>query len=148
MLNQDFKDMLQCLLDEQVDFLLIGGYAMAAHGYPRATKDMDIWVWPHPANAEKVCRALTRFGAPMYNISSKDFSASGAVFQIGIPPNRIDISTIADGVSFEECQPSAIQIEIEGLKIPVISREDMIKNKKASGRPQDLVDAETLASGK
>jgi hypothetical protein len=148
MLNQDFKDMLQCLLDEKVDFLLVGGYAMAAHGYPRATKDMDIWVWPHPDNATKVCKALTRFGAPMEGINSKDFAQPGIVFQIGVPPNRIDISTLADGVDFSECQRSRLIVDIEGIAIPIISKADIIKNKRAAGRPQDLVDANVLSTQK
>lgn len=144
MLNEDFKDILSCLLEENVEFLLIGAYALAAHGYPRATKDIDIWVKAGEENAPRIMKALSRFGAPMSQIDSHDFLTEGAVFQIGIAPRRIDITTRIDGVRFEDAYPERMQVEIEGLRIPVISRRRLIENKEASGRPQDLVDAKTL----
>ncbi|MEX1032483.1 MAG: hypothetical protein WDZ30_03920 [Cellvibrionaceae bacterium] len=147
MLNQDFKDMLQCLLDENVDFLLVGGYALAAHGFPRATKDMDIWVCADPENARKVYRALCAFGAPGEQVSPEDFANEGIIFQVGVAPNRIDFITQVDGVSFQECRRNATTVVVEGITIPLIAKADLIKNKKASGRPQDLVDANLLESG-
>ena len=100
MLNDDFKDMLRCLLDEKVEFLLIGGYAMAAHGYPRATKDIDFWVWATPENSRRIYAALRTFGAPMTDLSQDDFAEQGVVFQIGVPPNRIDLTAWVQGVDF------------------------------------------------
>ena len=144
MLNRDFKDMLRCLLAEKVDFLLVGGYALAAHGHPRATKDMDIWVWSAPNNSERLYRALSKFGAPLDQITPHEFAAEGIVFQVGVAPNRIDIITKADGVDFVECQRNAISLNLEGIEIPVISKQDLILNKQASARPQDLVDVGLL----
>jgi len=144
MLNKDFKEMLQCLLDAKVEFLLVGGYAMAAHGYPRATKDIDLWVLPDPHNAVKVLCALAAFGAAMEQISATDLTSAGSVLHLGVPPRRIDIITVADGVDFATCQANAVMVEIGGIQIPLISVSDLIANKLASGRPQDLVDAETL----
>ncbi len=93
MLNKDFKDMLRYFIATKVDFLLVGGYAMAAHGFPRATKDMDVWIWAQPQNAVKVYEALAQFGVPVEKINPKDFETRGIVYQIGIPPCRIDIMT-------------------------------------------------------
>lgn len=144
MLNPDFKDMLQCLLDHEVEFLLVGGYALAAHGFPRATKDIDIWVWPNPINAEKLIAALNEFGAPVDQISAQDFTSPGIVFQVGVAPNCIDFITKADGVQFEKCVKNADNILVEGINIPVISRDDLIQNKRSSARPQNIVDADLL----
>ncbi len=146
MLNQDFTEMLQCLSEEKVEFLLIGGYAMAAHGFPRATKDIDFWVAATPENASRIFSALVRFGAPIAQFEESDFAEIGNVFQIGVPPRRIDITTFADGVDFDECVQRAIIVNWEGIKLQVISRLDLIANKKATGRPQDLVDIETLSN--
>ncbi|MFT5527925.1 MAG: hypothetical protein ACI9HK_005911 [Pirellulaceae bacterium] len=144
MLNDDFKDMLQCLSGGKVEFLVIGGYALAAHGYPRATKDIDIWVAATIANAERLLRALAKFGAPMDQISRDDLAEIGNVFQIGVPPRRIDITTIADGVDFSECNKRCVTVEWDEIKVPVISKLDLIVNKRASARPHDLVDADVL----
>jgi len=122
MLNEDYKDMLQCLLEEKVRFLLVGAYAVAVHGYPRATKDMDVFVRAAPGNASNLMRALRRFGAP----------------------RRIDIVTRISGVEFEEAYANKKDVSIEGLQVPVISLEDLIANKRASGRKQDLADVEKL----
>jgi hypothetical protein len=147
MLNKDFKDILQLLLEENVEFLLVGGYAMGAHGYPRATKDIDIWVWADTANSAKVFHTLAKFGAPMGNVSPLDFSEAGVVFQIGVPPNRVDIITDLSGVDFKTCWGNRIVVSIDGLDIPVIGRGDLIANKRALGRPQDQVDADILDNG-
>jgi predicted nucleotidyltransferase len=146
MLNNDYKEMLQCLSEENVKFLLVGAYALAVHGFPRATKDIDFFVWATPENAASLIRALARFGAPMEGISEADFSSEGAIFQIGNSPRRIDIITTIDGIKFDHAYANRKLFSIEGLQIPVISLEDLIANKRASGRKQDLADVEKLES--
>jgi hypothetical protein len=144
MLNEDYKDMLRALVDEKVDFLLVGAYALAAHGYPRATMDIDIWVMPSPDNANGVLRALLRFGAPVHNVSRADFEKEGTVFQIGVAPRRIDIITAASGLKFEPTFRNSLIIDIEGIQLRVPSVDDLVINKRASGRAKDLADAEAL----
>lgn len=144
MLNKDFRDMLQCFSAEKVEYLLIGGYAMAAHGFPRATKDIDLWVMANLDNSRRIYAALVEFGAPISQISEDDFSHVGNVFQIGVAPRRIDITTVADGVSFDECSQRAIYVEWGGVRLPVISKNDLIKNKAKCARPQDLADIAAL----
>lgn len=144
MLNKDYKEMLQCLLEENVKFLLVGAYALAVHGFPRATKDIDFFVWATPENAAHLMRALARFGAPMHDISEADFSSEGVIFQIGSSPRRIDIVTKIDGVTFEQAYARRKPVIVEGMEVPVISLEDLIVNKRASGRLQDLADVEKL----
>jgi predicted nucleotidyltransferase len=146
MLNNDYKDMLQCLSAEGVRFLIVGAYALAVHGYPRATKDIDFFVWATPENAENLIRALMRFGAPIKALSAADFSSAGTVFQIGTGPRRIDILTRISGVTFEEAYANRNTVSIEGIEVPVISLKDLIANKRASGRTQDLADIERLES--
>lgn len=144
MLNPDFRDMLSALSAEGVDYLLVGAYAMAAYGRPRATGDMDILVRPAPDNARRVVRALNRFGAPMMDLTEEDLATPGVVFQIGQPPQRIDIMNEIDGVTFEEAWAARVTREIEGLRLPVISREHLLRNKKVAGRPKDQADAAWL----
>ena len=148
MLNEDYRDMLQSLLGESVKFLLVGAYAMAAHGYPRATMDIDIWVMPDSQNAEAVLRALHRFGSPLHGLKAEELQREGTVFQIGVAPRRIDIITAASGLRFEETYARSIEIEIEGLRIRIPSLDDLIRNKKESGRKKDLVDVEALEARK
>ncbi len=144
MLNKDYRDMLRVLVEEKVDLLLVGAYALAAHGYPRATMDIDIWVMPAPDNADAVLRALRRFGAPIQNLNKADLENEGAVFQIGVAPRRIDIITTASGLQFEEAFARAIAVEIEGITVRIPSVADLIRNKQASGRTKDLADVEAL----
>jgi hypothetical protein len=144
MLNEDYRDMLQALYDEKVRFLLVGAYAMAAHGYPRATMDIDIWVMPSPENAEAALRALRRFGAPLQNLTREDLETDGTVFQIGVAPRRIDIITTASGLDFEEAFRRSMAIDIEGIEVRIPSLADLIRNKRALGRTKDLADAEAL----
>jgi len=146
MLNKDYQDILQALADEEVKFLLIGAYALAAHGYPRATMDIDIWVMPSPQNAESVLRALVRFGAPLHNLTKQDLEVDGTVFQIGVAPRRIDILTAASGLRFEEAFEDSISVDIDGIQIHIPSRDDLIRNKRATGRTRDLADIEALES--
>ncbi len=144
MLNEDYKDMLRALVDEKVKFLLVGAYALAAHGYPRATMDIDIWVMPSPDNAEAVLRAVRRFGAPLHNLTKADLEKEGTVFQIGVAPCRIEIITAASGLNFEETSSRATTLDIEGIPVAIPSIADLIRNKRAAGRTKDLADAEAL----
>jgi hypothetical protein len=146
MLNEDYKDMLLALSDENVKYLLIGAYALAAHGYPRATMDIDIWVMPSSQNADAVMRALRRFGAPLHHLTKKDLQMDGTIFQIGVAPRRIDILTTASGLRFEEAFSRSLSVNIEGIQVHIPSRDDLIRNKRASGRTKDLADAEALES--
>jgi hypothetical protein len=144
MLNEDYRDMLQALVEENVKFLLVGAYALAAHGYPRATMDIDVWVMPQPDNADAVMRAIRRFGAPLHNLSKADLESADTVFQIGVAPRRIDIITSASGLQFEETFARSLAVRIEGIEVHIPSVDDLIRNKRASGRTKDLADAEAL----
>jgi len=144
MLNEDYKEMLQELSAEKVRFLLVGAYALAAHGYPRATIDLDIWVMPSADNAEAVLRALRRFGAPVSNLTKQDLQEAGTVFQIGVAPRRIDIMTTASGLEFDDAFKNSLTVDIEGIPVHVPSINDLIRNKRAVGRTKDLADAEAL----
>lgn len=144
MLNPDFRDMLSAFIDAEIDFLLVGAYAMAAHGYPRATGDIDLWVRADKATAPKVYRAIAEFGAPVEGLDVADFSKPGIVFQIGVAPVRIDILTQIDSVSFDDAWPNRISVHWDGLKISVIGRNDLIQNKRSTGRTKDRADAEQL----
>jgi hypothetical protein len=145
MLNEDYRDMLQILLGNEVHFLVVGAYAMGAYGYPRATGDFDIWVDTSSENSKKVYSSLAKFGAPLTNISEETFTEEGIIFQIGVAPRRIDIITYIDGVRFKDAYESKEVIEVEGLHIPFISKDDLIKNKRSTGREKDKLDADYLS---
>jgi len=140
--------MLSALNEVGAEFLLVGAYALAAHGRPRATGDMDIWVRSTRGNADKVMVALARFGASVQDLTSADLATSGTVFQIGVAPRRIDILTSIQAVDFDEAWQHRLQVDIEGLTVPVIGREELLKNKKAVARPQDLADVAWLESSR
>lgn len=144
MLNPDYYDMLSGFADVGVEYLVIGAYALAAHGHPRATGDLDLWVRPMPENAERVMTALSAFGAPLTEVSREDFEIPDTVFQIGVSPRRIDILTTIEGVRFDDAWPERLEIEVEGVPVSVIGREHFIQNKRALGRSQDLADVERL----
>ncbi len=144
MLNEDYKDLLRALSDEKVRFLLVGAYALAAHGYPRATMDIDVWVKPDAENAAKVLRALERFGAPLRNLSRNDLEIDDTVFQIGVAPRRIDIITGVSGLDFETTFSHSTEVRIDDIVLRIPSIADLIRNKRASGRTRDLADAEAL----
>jgi hypothetical protein len=146
-LNPDFRDILSTFIEQSVEFLVVGGYAMAAHRIPRATKDLDLWVRPSKENALHILSALDKFGAPRHGLTAADLETAGTIYQVGVPPNRIDIITAVDGVDFESAWKNRAEIEIDGVRIPVIGKAQLIANKRAVGRPQDLVDAELLESG-
>lgn len=145
-LNPDFFDMIAALQEEDADFLVVGAFAMAAHGVPRATGDLDLWVRPHRQNAERVMRALLRFGAPVAsaNLTAEDLVNPAMVFQMGRPPRRIDVITGIDGVSFDEAWPSRLVLGVEGREVPFLGRGELLRNKQAAGRDKDLVDVEAL----
>jgi hypothetical protein len=144
MLNEDYRDILQCLAAEKASFLLVGAYAMAAHGYPRATMDIDLWVRPSPENAEAVLRALLRFGASLQGLTAADLERDDTIFQIGVAPRRIDLITGATGLRFDEAMAHSVEADLEGLRIRVLSVDDLIRNKRATGRTKDRADAEAL----
>jgi hypothetical protein len=144
MLNPDYKEMLSILLENKVEFLLVGAYAMAAHGFPRATGDLDIFIRPSKENAKKVYQAMLEFGAPLMNIAVDEFAKPGTILQIGVIPRRIDIINDIDGVSFEEAFQDKDIIMIEGLDVPIISRRKLLINKKATGREKDQLDAKRI----
>jgi hypothetical protein len=144
MLNEDYKEMLQILLNNKVKFLIVGAYAMGAQGYPRATGDFDIWVEPSTENSINVYNSLAKFGAPLEQINTKTFIEKRIIFQIGIVPRRIDILTYIDGVEFDTAYKNRDTIEIEGITVPFLSKTDLIKNKEATGREKDKLDADYL----
>ncbi|HEX4340458.1 MAG TPA: hypothetical protein VH062_31335 [Polyangiaceae bacterium] len=145
--NEDFVDLAEGFLRFGVEFLVIGAYALAAHGFPRTTGDIDLFVRPTPENASRVFRALADFGAPVasHGVSQQDFEVEGKVYQLGLPPRRIDILTSISGVSFDEATTGAIEGNLGSVKVRFIGRAAMARNKLASGRPKDLVDAALLA---
>jgi hypothetical protein len=144
LVNQDFSDLFSALNAAEARYLVVGGYAFSYHAEPRYTKDLDIWVEPTDSNAGAVWRSLAAFGAPMAMISVADLSAPGMVFQIGVPPNRIDLVTSIDGVAFPDAWSGRVQTVYAGVPIQLIGKAELILNKTAAGRPQDLVDVERL----
>ncbi len=144
MLNPDYRDMLSALSAERVEYLVVGAYALAAHGLPRATGDIDIWIRATPENAGRVWSALQRFGAPYGDLTRNDLVSPGTVFQIGVAPRRIDLLTAIDGVDFESAWSRRESRVIDGLTVPVLCREDLLLNKRSTNRPRDQLDAEWL----
>jgi hypothetical protein len=147
MLNNDYRDILLALSKRKAKYLLVGAYAMAAHGYPRSTMDIDLWIMPDPDNAVLVLQALEAFGAPSDNLSQNDLQKEDIIFQIGTAPRRIDILTSVDGLNFEEAYANSQTIKIDEIPVQVLSIADLIKNKRATGRTKDLADVESLEEG-
>lgn len=145
-LNQDFTDILIALEEEQVAFLVVGAFAVAINGAPRYTGDLDLWVRPDTENAHRTLRALIRFGAPLstHGLHVDDLSHPGAVYQMGLPPRRIDVLTKIDGVTFEEAWPNRIEATVGGLHMAFLGLRELVRNKRAAGRPKDLLDIELL----
>ena len=146
-MNRDFVEMLSALFEAGAEFLVVGAHALAAHGKPRATGDLDLWVRPSPENAVRVMAALKKFGAPLFDLSLEDLSTPGIVFQMGLPPCRIDLLTGISGVTFDEAWPGRLEATVAGLRLPFLGRAELVKNKRAAGRPKDLVDAAELEKG-
>jgi len=144
MLNSHYKDILSILSENKVKFILVGAYAMAAHGFPRSTMDIDLFVLPAPENAPLVLQSLADFGAPVSDLTVEDIQKEGLIFQIGVAPCRIDILTSIDGIKFEDAFSRSKLIEIEGIPIHVLSVPDLIINKRSTGRTKDTADAEML----
>jgi hypothetical protein len=144
MVAKDLKDLLLAFNDQSVKYLVVGGYAFGVHAEPRATKDLDLFIRPDKENSEAVFRALAQYGAPLSGLSPADF-IDGTIFQIGQPPTRIDILQQIDGVSFDEAWDNRIEGFLDGeIRTMVISKNDLIRNKLASGREQDLLDVKKL----
>ncbi|MFM9070668.1 MAG: DUF6036 family nucleotidyltransferase [Acidimicrobiaceae bacterium] len=143
-LDKDFNEFVELFVAKDVRFLIVGGYALAAHGYPRATDDFDAWVWANSVNAEKIVECLTEFGFGKLNLSADDFTTLDRVVQLGYPPYRIDIITSISGVEFDSAWANRLVIDVDGLQVPFIGRDDLLTNKRATGRPKDLLDVEYL----
>ncbi len=143
-MNADFLDLLTALSAAEARFLVVGGYAVGVHGRPRATKDLDVWVEASADNAHKVMRALRDFGAPLGDLVEKDLEVPGTGFKMGQPPARIDILTQIEGVRFEDAWPQRVETSFGAVRCTVIGREDLLANKRAAGRPQDLADVAAL----
>ncbi len=143
-MERDFVEMLSALNAAGAEYLVVGAHALAAHGVPRATGDLDIWVRGTPENAGRVLAALRAFGAPLFNLTTDDLSCPETVFQIGVVPVRIALLTSISGVGFEEAWSGRISASIEGVTFGVLGREELLRNKRATGRPKDLLDVESL----
>jgi hypothetical protein len=143
-LDPDFKEFLQLLNKNKVRYLIIGGYAVAFHGYPRFTKDIDIWLWLNSENAKNVVKTLEDFGFASLGLNTDDFMESNTIIQLGYPPNRIDLILTASGVEFEDCYQTRIESEMDGVILPFIDLRNLKRNKRAAGRAQDLADVENL----
>jgi hypothetical protein len=145
MLNPDFKEFIGSLNDNGVRYLVVGGFAVALHGYPRYTKDIDLWIEPVPDNAAKIVKALDQFGFGALDLKAADFIEPDTIIQLGYPPNRIDLITTLPGINFGECYPAHITADMDGVMVSFIDLENLRKNELASGRAQDLADLENLS---
>lgn len=145
-MNEDFRDILALLIEEGARFLVVGAHALAVHGVPRATGDLDVWIARDPANVERTWRALLRFGAPVeaLGVSKSDLATPGHVIQIGLPPRRIDLLTEISGVDFEAAWSSRVSSRAGDLDVPFLGRDQLVANKRAMGRLKDLADLEAL----
>ncbi len=144
MLSQDFKEFIELLNVNEVRYLVIGGYALAAHGCPRYTKELDIWLDNNQGNAERIIQSLIDFGFGSLNLDASDFIAINRIIQLGYPPNRIGLLTSADGVDFEQCYSKRVRVALQETVVDFIDIEGLRKNKRATGRAQDLADLEAL----
>ena len=142
--NTDFRELLSCFLDADVRFVVIGAYAVAFHGHVRATKDMDLWIRPDQENAGRTFAALAAFGAPLEGIEPGDLLDPEVVLQIGLPPRRVDIFSDVQGVDFEVAWAGRELLDMDGLEVPVLGLDDLIRAKRSTGRSQDRADVEVL----
>lgn len=143
-LNRDFRELLECFAQHDVRYLIVGGWAVAAHGHPRYTKDLDVWVWMDSSNAKSIVAALHEFGFGDLGLTVEDFVTPDTVVQLGYPPNRIDLLTSPSGVDFASCWSSRMDLELDGVLVPFIGLDELKRNKRASGRAQDLADIDAL----
>jgi hypothetical protein len=146
MTNRDFRDLLAAFSAHDARFLIVGGYAVTFHARPRFTKDLDVWVDPTPVNAQRVFAALAGFGAPLqaHGATPVDFTVPGTIYQIGLPPNRIDVLTAIAGLEFAPCWGRRVEAVFGDVAVAYLSRADLILNNRCAGRPQDLEDAREL----
>ena len=142
--NSDFSDLLRLFNASHVRYLVIGGYAVIQYAEPRFTADLDLWTGTEPRNAGAVYEALREFGAPLSGLTAEDFAEEGYFYQMGVPPVRVDVLMGIPGIGFEEAWARRVEIDFDGLPVPFISREDLITAKRASGRPQDMTDVQSL----
>ncbi len=143
-LASDFKEFLRLLSSEGVEYLLVGGYAVAAYGHPRATGDLDIWVATHDQNADRLVSVLRTFGFTVSELSPSLFTTPDRIIRMGTPPVRIEILTGVSGVSFADCWPRAMHVMLDGVNVHLIARDDLLTNKRAAGRAKDTADLEAL----
>ena len=144
MFSQDFKEFIELLIKNRAEYLIVGGYAVGIHGHPRYTGDLDIWLNPSPENAELILKSVNEFGFSSFKLSVEDFTKPGNVIQLGYPPLRIDLLTEIDGVVFKDCFENRKEVIIDNLKFNFIGYNDLLKNKKESGRPRDIDDIDNL----
>jgi len=142
--NQDFKEFIELLIKNKVEYLIVGGYAVGVHGYPRFTGDLDIWINNSNENAKKILNCLNEFGFSSYNLTLSDFTKDESIIQLGYPPVRIDIINQIDGVIFSECFPNKKEIMIDDILVNFIGYEDLLKNKRKTARPRDIDDIDNL----
>ncbi len=147
-LDQNFKEFIKLLNANDVKYLVVGGFAVAYHGYPRYTKDIDFWIWANPDNADKVLKTVSDFGFGSLGLMKADLLNEDNIIQLGYEPNRIDITTNLDGVNFETCYDQKLETTFEGIPVNFINLKDLIKNKLSTGRLKDKVDAQTLQKKK
>jgi len=143
-LNRDFQEFVELFVAHEVEFLIVGGYALAAHGHPRYTKDLDVWVWVGPENARRVLTAVEEFGFDGLGLTAEDFQASESMIQLGHEPQRIDILTFASGLDFREAYANRVYVTVGKVQVPFLSVEDLRINKLAAGRPRDVADVADL----
>lgn len=143
-MNQDFKELLQLFEELEVEYMIVGGYAVIRYTQPRYTKDLDLWLRPSPENAARVRKAFGKFGIPLIEVTEEDFASPGLQFMVGIEPNAIDFLTTIKGLDFQQAWENRQIIETEAGKIPYLSPDDLITSKRAAGRLQDLADVEEI----
>lgn len=144
MFTKDFKEFLELLIKNKVEYLVVGGYAVGYHGHPRYTGDLDIWLNLTAENARRIFNTVNEFGFSSLGLRESDFFKEGNVIQLGYPPLRIDLLTNIDGVDFDECFDNKIIVNIDGIQVNFISYADLVKNKTATGRNRDLDDLENM----
>ena len=144
MFSQDFREFIELLIKNKVEYLIVGGYAVGIHGHPRYTGDLDIWLHPSQQNAQLILKSVNEFGFSSFKLTLEDFTKPGNVIQLGYPPLRIDLLTEIDGVTFQECFENRKEVTIGNLEVNFIGYNDLLKNKKESGRPRDIDDIDNL----
>lgn len=144
MFTQDFKEFIELLIKNKAEYLIVGGYAVGVHGHPRYTGDLDIWLNPTVENSQKILKSVNEFGFSSFKLTKDDFTKPGNVIQLGYPPLRIDLLTEIDGVKFEECYANRKEVILEEMKVNFIGYNDLLKNKKETGRPRDIDDIDNL----